>query len=454
MFWKTINLINSDFLQEQKVTHGDYIINQVNCVLSLDRNRQSNYRNVSDLFETYNYILRNETTPGFKNSIEDSKSCFVAQCNGYGASVNDKIKALHKDVSDSFLIIPLLSNKHLLCAVVRKNNEGYSATLVNSSRGGRRGDDRGDHVAYEEYLFAKQNVAKLIDAINLTKHSWEYSSKLSTNQIYDVYKCYSDKKYPLYVVSRDQKDGNCYVKEVEKAIKYALATSHFTKDQFMDLRQPTNGVFKPKWPISTEAVHKRYVDKLRKENPELSNILNMKFQKYLEYKHYSSNKGNEKIQLNGRSIQSDATITFEDDSAKPRCIANLVSDGIWNHSDMNGKLIGLAKQNGDNTLFYDKDNQLVAVGKKEGIGEKYYDASQELIGYSRFYFGMKDYNGNVIREHKGIHPVDIMLNPALNENKSLISNNLYSPKPTDIAVSRLNLPISSRRNERGIGIKL
>jgi hypothetical protein len=298
--------------------------------------------------------------------------------------------------------------------------------LVNASKGGRRGDDRGQHVGYEEYIFKKDNIDKLATAVEQTKHGFGFGIKLSNSEIYDMFEAYSDDKFQLNIISRDQKDGNCYVKEPEKAIKYALYTSNFSQQMLQKLRDPKSPVLTPKWPIPTEEVHRNYVSQLIEENPERAQQLSEKLETYLKYKNFSKDETNSKLLINGRSLEKGKEISFQDNLANLKASGTRVQTDTWNYYDAQKNFIGRSEQNYNDMKFYDSNHNLIATGKKEALGEKYYDTKNKMIGSSRYFNGMKDYNGEICREHKGQHPVDVMIQLNLEKGNNRGLSNVYA----------------------------
>jgi hypothetical protein len=402
-----------------------YIMNQVNCILSLDRNRQTDYRNVSELFDTYNKVLADKSDGDFKNSIKKSKESFEKQCFGDSAVHKYEIEALEKNNASSFLIVPLVSTNHLFCAVVRKTDEGFSATLVNASKGGRRGDDRGSYVGYQEYVFANGNEVKLLDIFEKLKHGFGILSRVTNEGIYKMFENAKDTGYPLNIVSRDQKDGNCYVKEPEKAIKFALDTSNLSLENIKNLRNLNKKAYTPKWPMSSREVHDRYIKQLIKENPKMKDDLTIKYHQYLQYKDYIKNPKEKGFNINGRSIQSRNKITYQDSLGNDQATAEKLGRNNWNYFDIKGKPIGYALVENNEIKFYNIQEKLLVIGQINRLGEKYYTPNKKLIGFSRRFYGMQDYNGDISKEHKGFTPVDCMLNlnNTIDIAKSAIKNN-------------------------------
>ena len=86
--------------------------------------------------------------------------------------------------------------------------------LLYRIQGGREFERGGQHSQYEEYVIKGRN--NLISALNFERH------KLTTAQVYDRVVAYSQERYTLNIESPDQIVGNCFIKQVEKAIKFSL----------------------------------------------------------------------------------------------------------------------------------------------------------------------------------------------------------------------------------------
>lgn len=402
------NAIKNDFFSNSPISKRS-LVNQVDCILSLDANNSNDHTKVSELFTTYNKILNDKTTPEFQNSLNESKDCIKSSLWSGSKIYEEKVNSLKKNKPQSFLVVPISSTNHLFCALVRKNHEGFSATLVNASKGGRRGDDRGDRVGYEEYIFHQDNLPNLIKAFTKTNMHQSGFSALTNEEIYKLFEQLSDKRFPLNVVSRDQKDGNCYIKEPEKAIKFALATSNFSHGNLLALRNPNQVAFKPKWPLQTEEVHRRYINELIQENPTMSTVLTNRFEKHLSYKHYALENSQTKLPINGRGLQKSTSIEFQDNQAETKGTAIRSRDKTWTYKDSNDQVIGYGKSEGNMTEYYDRTNRALGYSTKDNIGEKYYDTSNKLIGFARTFNGMIQHTGESSIEIKGVHPIDNML---------------------------------------------
>lgn len=406
----------------------NYLLNQADCILNLDANNNNDHRKVSELFSTYGKILQDYTSPEFRKSMEISKNCIEESIRRGNDVYDDKIMDLKINNPQSFLIIPICTNNHLFCSLVRKNDDGISSTLINASSGGRRGDDRGTHVAYEEYIFKMDNIGKFVQI--LYKVNMHLNFRISNYKVYDLFENKADEKHALNVFSRDQKDGNCYVKEPEKAIKYAIATSDFSQKKLRSLRYLNKDYFKPKWPIATKEVHRRYIAWLIAGNPQLKDELSSRFSKYLEYKNFGKEDMSAKMLVSGQSSEKNDEMIFQDNRGKLIGIAEKYRNSPWIYRDMKGNFIGGAMENGNKTEYMDKKGGDLGYSIRYDIGQKFFDKDGKLVGIGRYYHGMFERTGKISQELKGIHPLNLMLRKE-NVHEKLPRTKPLEKKPID-----------------------
>ena len=384
------------------------VLNELDCILSLDKNRNANMVNVLHLFHSYSKILETIPNPGFKNSLLTSEKCL----NGHLGQV-EKVYAfgisnLIKDNPASFLISPVITDGHVFSSLIRKTKEGLSVTLINASEDpGEYGAQKyggGPHGRYEEYLIEEKNINKLLFAIKKTSFDAVLENpknSLADAAIYNLFRDISYKKYDLNVVSRDQKVGNCIFKQPEKAIKYALATSHFTDKQFKLLRNFENRPFKPKWPTSAFEMHRSFVERLKDEYKPLAAELSRKFEKYKAYKSFGSEGFSVKPPVTGKSIRLKNSMVYVGNKQKNICMGTLQDKNTWVFTDAERNKIGYGKIENNKTDYFDMKNNFLGYSLKEPIGEKHFAHNHKMTGYARFFYGMEDEGGGTITEHKG-----------------------------------------------------
>jgi predicted transcriptional regulator len=159
-------------------------------------------------------IPKNFPMVSFEKSVQQSRFFF---------SYPDGINFESLKEKNRFLILPIYSYGHAFSAIVRKadENDKYSVTFINL--GARPFEVSGKGNSYKEYIYKKD------DALNVLKnHCYNvrlhYPQRSVTTQ--KAYRNFSEKaleEYTINVVSRDQKVGNCFLKNIEKGLRYALA---------------------------------------------------------------------------------------------------------------------------------------------------------------------------------------------------------------------------------------
>jgi hypothetical protein len=121
-----------------------------------------------------------------------------------------------------FLLLPVYTKGHAFCAYVRKQEEDkYSITFINldvSSKQSAKGIN-----SYEEYIYTKKRALDILDIFSFSARNYFLSKTVDTEFAYSTFKYLSMEKYNINVVSRNQKLGNCFIKNMEKGLRYALA---------------------------------------------------------------------------------------------------------------------------------------------------------------------------------------------------------------------------------------
>jgi hypothetical protein len=124
--------------------------------------------------------------------------------------------------SDRFLVVPVYSYGHAFSAVVRKlDEEKYSITFVNL--GARPFEKNGHGNQYKEFVYSKEDALKVLKDHSYSLRIHYPARAVTTNQAYKNFALKAKETYTLNVTSRDQKVGNCFLKNIEKGIRYALA---------------------------------------------------------------------------------------------------------------------------------------------------------------------------------------------------------------------------------------
>jgi hypothetical protein len=150
----------------------------------------------------------------FERSIQESRYFFAYPQGIHLDSLKEK---------NRFLILPIYSYGHAFSAIVRKTEDEskYSITFINL--GARPFEMSGRGNSYKEYIYSKENALKVLKdhSYNVRLH---YPQKaVQTAAAYKNFKSASLEEYTLNVVSRDQKTGNCFLKNIEKGMRYALS---------------------------------------------------------------------------------------------------------------------------------------------------------------------------------------------------------------------------------------
>ena len=167
---------------------------------------------VKDHFSKSN-IPKNFPIKQFEDSINESKYFLNNPRAINFNSLNDDNK---------FLVLPVYSEGHCFSTVVRKlEDEKISLTFVNL--GHRPFEKFGEDNQYKEFVYAKQDALKILKDYSLNVRL-DYPEKVvSTERAYNNFARTSIEKYTLNVTSRDQKQGNCFLKNIEKGIRLALS---------------------------------------------------------------------------------------------------------------------------------------------------------------------------------------------------------------------------------------
>lgn len=149
----------------------------------------------------------------FEASIKDSRYFFSNP-----AAIN--FDSLNKE--NKFLLIPVFSYGHAFSAVVRKQNEDqYSVTFVNLGARPFERDRSGNQ--YKEFVYNKKDALQVLKDHSYSIRLFYPQRAVDTRKAYQNFAKNAKEEYLLHITSRDQKVGNCFLKNIEKGIRYALA---------------------------------------------------------------------------------------------------------------------------------------------------------------------------------------------------------------------------------------
>jgi CHAT domain-containing protein len=163
-------------------------------------------------FEKSN-IPKNFPITQFEESIMESQLFLVSPKKINFKNLNDDNK---------FLVLPVYSHGHAFSAVVRKlEDDKISVTFVNL--GYRPFEKSANNNQYKEYVYTEDEALKILKSYSINLRI-DYPQKVvSTKQAYKKFSQTALEEYTLNIKSRDQKVGNCFLKNIEKGLRYALA---------------------------------------------------------------------------------------------------------------------------------------------------------------------------------------------------------------------------------------
>lgn len=126
------------------------------------------------------------------------------------------------DKKNRFLMVPVFSYGHAFSAVVRKlEDDKISITFVNLGARPFERDRAGNQ--YKEFVYNKKDALKVLNDHSYSVRLYYPEKAVDTNKAYKNFAKNAVESYILNVTSRDQKVGNCFTKNIEKGIRYALA---------------------------------------------------------------------------------------------------------------------------------------------------------------------------------------------------------------------------------------
>lgn len=266
--------VNTRLNKKRRITNLFYsIINHSSATLFEPKS-------ISDIFKHYNEILSEKynTSDSFKKSMKNSLSCFRNPEN-----YKLEISKLQNNNSESFVVMPLFSSIHTLSAVIRKQSDGLTFTLVDKFTTHFSGITPNSPYA-TEYTIKGGALNKLVDELN------NKAFQVDTPEIFETVKKYSKESNVLKIKHREQKIFTCLYKEPEAGIKFAFATRNFSNQDFKKLRSENSfsDKFKVKWDEdinSTIDIHKRFLEKIQSSNKDINlSNLDKVFNNYVENK--------------------------------------------------------------------------------------------------------------------------------------------------------------------------
>lgn len=221
---------------QQAILNDKEIINLAGQILNLESN-QSNNREMQELIlDMYLEIIKNHYTKGslpkkfkirkFEDSILESRYYFSCPTKINFTSLNDK---------DRFLILPITTQNHVFSAIVKKLNDNkISITFVNLYP--YLNEINSLQSNYKEYVYSKESALNVLKAHSYNVRLYYPRKSVDTPQAYKNFKEQSLEHYTINVMSREQKLGNCFIKNIEKGLRFALA---------LQLTQDTSENFHP-----------------------------------------------------------------------------------------------------------------------------------------------------------------------------------------------------------------
>ena len=254
-------------------------MNLTNMILNIESNNSNNYLKPNEVYQVYSKMEEIDASPEFRKSLENSSWAVKVP-----PVLDSELSKLKVNDPKSFLVLPMLGKGHLWSTLIRKTDEGFSATVVNKGL-------RFWHDPMEEFVFKKENQKKLVSALNYTG----FSTAHSVEDVYRKFIANSDKQYNLKINAAPQKVGNCFTKNIQAGIKLAYATQNISPQEMRSFRinreytpfgTPNTGKKTFKWNMSTETMQKLFVRKLVENNPGIAQSASQSLEIYTANKHF------------------------------------------------------------------------------------------------------------------------------------------------------------------------
>jgi tetratricopeptide (TPR) repeat protein len=217
-----------------------------NSVVMWDNYSQLNF------FKKMTNILN--ATKKFKNSLLKSSELI----NHPDFFIN-YIQQLENNNVDSFLVLPMQANFHTFGAIIKKQFNKIIIEFIDKCNTNPLTNTT-DIIHYE---YSKSNIDKFYKI-------WLEGDFQTTKKLIESVRLHSDKVILKPLKTINQKDANCFLKELETAVKYQY---------FLSKNTSVINPLTAKWP-STLKIHELYFKELIKENPNLYIPLQMLFKIY------------------------------------------------------------------------------------------------------------------------------------------------------------------------------
>ena len=276
------------------------VLNMVGQILSFKDNESFDKEMQDVILDTYIEVLKKDIVKQelpksfpakeFESSLNESRYFMFNPKDINLDSLDDK---------NRFLMTPVFSMGHAFSVVSNKLDDNrYSLTFVNL---GDRPFEKGDK-QYKEFVYTKYEATKILKDYSIDIRL-DYPQKVvNTRTAYKNFAKTALESYNLNVTSRDQKTGNCFTKNLEKGIRYALALGISQSNEAgfnpSDLRvsREGEGVYKVKFlkPIhrfgektndfTTLQLKEELMKEIIKKFPSCKEEINIQFNEYKMYK--------------------------------------------------------------------------------------------------------------------------------------------------------------------------
>ena len=209
-------------------------------------------------------------------------------------------KSINLDNVDKnkFLLLPVYSEGHAFSALAKKiNDDKYSITFVNL--GARPHENFSEDNKYKEFIYTKKDAEHILKQFSINART-DYPHKVvNVERAYKTFAKKSIEEYTLHVDSHNQKVGNCFTKNIEKGIRFAVSIE-LSKAEYNDfnsnqLRKQINKPYKVKFlkplfknidkninnkELSTISLRKDLIDSIIKKFPQYNMIIKQEWNRY------------------------------------------------------------------------------------------------------------------------------------------------------------------------------
>jgi tetratricopeptide (TPR) repeat protein len=303
----------------------------------------------------YCEVLKNlGISKDFQNSLVNS--CKLIDAPNQFSEFSNLLERLKENQDHSFVIFPFCAKKHLYSALIRKiktsNHPKFSMTVVNT-------EDLFQN-PYQEYIF--ETLQDLKDTLLEIHQGRKQYHPLDMD---DILASSKGKSYSLNISAKGQSVGNCYTKQLDKVIKFAMipyenVMASRKKAFFWQNHEPLTPKFMVKnKTFETRLVHQDYLDLLAKDHKNLKPSLD-------EIKRiYSSNKAFRSCILEKKHLGDQLPIYLQ--RLDQKSLDLLVSKGSF--------LLSLQPQNS----FYHIRSLKLLNHKIDKVNDGLYSMSQDLL---------------------------------------------------------------------------